>query len=175
MPVKPKAKKAATPPEDRPPDKLCPRCGEMRQIMPTRRTCGPCFRDIGRGGDRRIAEGLSPLGFWDHAPEERRSMWKTWVRTMVDMLQAPIVAAAMGVEVHTLREWYTAGHQMPPERLIAPTIEAVVYLSGVERAREPQGSATPPKAIRSVKLDSSAVEAFFKGKPKTPLLEQPNV
>lgn len=129
--------------------------------MPTRRTCGPCFREIEKGGDRRVAEGLTPSGFWELEPDHRRSMWKVWVRTIVDQLLAPTAATLFAVETRELKEWHVTGVAAPPERLVGPVIETVVYLSALDRQRQPDGDCTRPGDVKSVKVDLEAVGRFF--------------
>lgn len=141
--------------------KVCPRCLEERPILPSRRTCGACFRLIEKGSDRRMAEGLTAVGFWELKQEDRRRMWQTWTRCLVDQLIGPTVATLMQVDVATLRGWYRVGASMPPEPLVGPTIEAIVYLSSVERARTPHGDATRPAEIRSVDVDHDHLRRLF--------------
>lgn len=141
--------------------KVCPRCLEVRPIIPTRRICNECHRRIADGGDRRIAEGLSVLGFWDLLPEDRRRIWKTWVRLIVDQLLGPVVAGIMRVSVEELHRWYNVGDPNPPARLIYGAIESIVYLNKLEKTREPQGEETHPERIRSVPLDLALIEHLF--------------
>lgn len=141
--------------------KACPRCLEVRPIIPTRRICNECHRKIEHGGDRRIADGLSPLGFWDLMPEDRRRIWKVWCRILVDHTSGPEIAAIMRVTVEDLRRWYTAGEPNPDGRLVLPAIEAIVYFNELESAREPHGDETHPARVRSVPMDVEHLRALF--------------
>lgn len=142
-------------------DKLCPRCLEHRPIMAERRVCNRCHSHIAKGGDRRIAEGLSPLGFWDLDPTDRRRIWKVWVRCLVDQLTAPVSAMLMSVPFEVVKRWYTVGDADPQGELVQPMLNAIIYLNTLTSQRMPYGEDTHPSRLKPVKLELSLLQGLF--------------